>query len=255
MKLVSATLAAPALLAVALLAGCGRSAVPDTEPSASAAATSPEPSAPASVAAPIASEPAAPLLKAASYPPRDECRDLPGWSEFRSKLENAVTSRDADALAALTAPDVQLDFGGGQGPAELKRRLNGQTEFDYKLWDQIAATLRLGCGFKKGEAFLPWIYWNAPEIADPYSAMLVLGNDVSVRANANPTSRLVARLNWALVTIKEGTDPTTPVVAVNLPDGRTGYMEGAKLRSLIDYRLIAERGKQGWQIVSIIAGD
>lgn len=246
---------AAALIALGLLASCGESPTPSGGPSASSAA--PETPAPASASAEAstASEPAAPLLKAASYPPRDECAALPGWAEFRGKLEKAVATHDAEALAALSDPNVQLDFGGGQGLAELKQRLNGQSEFDYKLWDQIAALLPLGCGFKKGEAFLPWIYWNAPEIADPYSAMLVLGNDVSVRANASPTSPVVARLNWALVTIAEGTDPTESIVQVNLPDGRAGYMEGAKLRSLIDYRLIAERGKKGWRIVSIIAGD
>ena len=36
----------------------------------------------------------------------------------------------------------------------------------------------------------------------------------------------------------------------------TAFIENARLRSVIDYRLIAERGgKQGWRITALIAGD
>lgn len=252
MKLVSATLAAPALLAVTLLAGCGKSAAPDTESSASATATEPKPLASASLAAPIASEPAAPPLKAASYPPRDECMDLPGWPEFRSKLESAVATRDADALAALTDPAVKLDFGGGFGVKEMRLRLRDK---DYKLWDALAALLPLGCAAEEGGATMPWIFARAPEDVDAYSGMLALGPDVPAYTKPDAGTEPFTTLNWALVNSEQYEEPKTPFALVTLPSGKKAYIETARLRSIIDYRLLASRTKQGWRIDGLLAGD
>lgn len=243
--------AAPTLLALTLLAGCGQQTTAP-EPPASRAASDAPPAAEPSVAAPAPSQAPAPLIKAASYPPRDDCAAQPGWPAFRTRLEQAVARRDAAALAALTDPDVQLDYGGGNGIAVMKQRL---TDKDYKLWDQIAALLPLGCGFKEGQAFLPWIFWNAPDDTDPYTAMLVQGADVPAHAKASAASPVVGRLNWALVAMAEGSSPDGAFAKVNLPAGGTAFVENARLRSVIDYRLIAERGKQGWRITMLIAGD
>ena len=75
--------------------------------------------------------------------PRDECAGLPGYAEFHQRLERAITLRDADALIALTDPDVTLDFGGGSGVEELRKRLDGGA---YNSWRDLADAVRLGCG-------------------------------------------------------------------------------------------------------------
>ncbi|MFD2780913.1 hypothetical protein ACFS32_07015 [Novosphingobium pokkalii] len=131
---------APAL-ALALTA-CQREPAPQgsDSPTASAAATpepTPEPSAvepspTPTLALPVKPTPEAPMtpadtaaaLPALALPPRDDCAALPGWSAFAAKLATAVKTRDAAALAALSSPDVTLDYGGGHGPAELQKRLS-----------------------------------------------------------------------------------------------------------------------------------
>lgn len=243
-------LAASALLTLGLLAGCGTSPAPTESPEASATAQEPAP--PASTQPSTAPEPAAPLLKAASFPPRDECNGLPGWSAFRTQLEQAVTKRDADALAALTDPAIELDFGGGQGIKEMRRRLDDK---DYRLWEQIAAMLPLGCAVQDKSATLPWIYARTPETADPYTGMLVLGDAVPVYGKPDKGGPATATLNWAIVNVVDYSGPEQPLTKVTLPDGSAAFAENAKLRSLIDYRLIAERKQQGWRITALIAGD
>lgn len=239
--------AASALIALGLLAGCGKEPAPVAQPSASAAPV--EPSASASIAA---SEPAAPLLKAASYPPRDECKGLPGWADFRTKLEQAVAHRDAETLAGLIDPAIELDFGGGHGVKELRRRLDDK---DYKLWDQLTALLPLGCAADESSATMPWIFAKAPEDADPYAGMLVLGDAVPAYAKPDAASPALATLNWPVVTVVDNSGSEQPFTKVTLPDSKIAYVESTKLRSLLDYRLIASRAKQGWRITALIAGD
>jgi hypothetical protein len=232
------------MIALGLLAGCGSKAAPEPESSPDAA-----PAATGSAAAPEV-----PILAAASYPPRDDCTSLPGWNDFREKLGAAVAARDADALAALADPDVRLDFGGGAGTAELRRRLDAA---DHRLWDELAALLPLGCGPQEGGgAAMPWIYASGPEVEDPFSALLVLGPAVPAHAEGRPDSPVTARLNWAIVTTPGASGPGKAFTKVTLPDGEgTAYVASDRLRSFVDYRLLATRTVQGWRITALVAGD
>ncbi len=244
--------ASAALITLGSLAGCGKNAAPAAAPSAEASTSIPQPEASVPPPEPATSAPAAPLLKAASYPPRDECNALSGWPDFHAKLEQAVTKRDADALAALTDPAVKLDFGGGGGIKDLRARLNDK---DYKLWDVLTALLPLGCAAQDGGATMPWIFARSPEDVDAYSGMLVVGADVPAYAKPAANADLVARLNWAMVTVEDYQGPDKRFAKVTLPGGGTAYVENAKLRSIIDYRLLASRTRQGWRIEALVAGD
>ncbi|WP_285711866.1 hypothetical protein [Erythrobacter oryzae] len=239
-------LAIAALMATGFLAGCEPPSAPDAASSATPGSSE--------TVAPATPANGAPMLDAASYPPRDDCGALPGWPAFRTQLDKAVAARDADALAAITDPDVRLDFGGGAGTKELRQRL---VDPDYRLWDELAAILPLGCGPQDGGgAAMPWIFANSPADADPFNAMLVLGPAVAVRAEPDAAAPATARLNWAIVDLAQGYEgPDKPFAAVILPGGGKGYVETARLRSLVDYRLLATRTPQGWRITALIAGD
>ena len=255
----------PVAAAVALLAGCGRSEPPEAAPERAAAtpavaelaapvapieeasaSASPEPSASASPS------PTAVAVALVSYPPRDECAKLPGFAAFRDKLFAAAKARDADAFAALADPKVNLDFGGGAGTDELKKRLSDPK---VRLWDKIAALSGLGCAADGGIATLPAIFSRVPENVDPATTMLVTGSDVPLRTRPERTAEAVRTLDWALVSLAKGFDPAATYTEVTASDGSRGHALTAKLRSLLDYRLIADRQGGEWKITALIAGD
>lgn len=251
MSVLKQGLAAPALAAFGLLAGCSDSPGSDSEPSPSASSSGPV--AAARSQPPEAAASAVPVLDAPSFPPRDDCSALPGWSEFRAKLQSAVSRRDSDALAVLVDPDILLDFGGGAGVKELRQRLGNP---EYRLWDEIAALLPLGCGQQDDSAAMPWIFANSPADADPYIGMLVLGPAVPAYAKPEAGASVKAVLNWPVVTVEVYEGKNAPFTEVFLPENAgKAYVETRKLRSLIDYRVIASNTKQGWRITALIAGD
>ncbi|KAJ8137542.1 hypothetical protein OY671_009245, partial [Metschnikowia pulcherrima] len=102
------------------------SATPEPEPS-SALSPSPTPS---------------PTPKEARYAPREDCDKAPGWKAFRGRSATAVTARDAGASAASADPNIRLDYGGGSGADELKKRSADPKAGSWQESDRISP---LGC--------------------------------------------------------------------------------------------------------------
>jgi hypothetical protein len=188
--------------------------------------------------------------QAGPWHPRDECVDQPGALEFREKLAAAVLARDADAFVALSAKGIMLDFGGGAGTAELKKRLAAS---DHYLWKALQNLLPLGCAAgSNGELTMPWYFAQDIPLDDPYFGMMVKGVNVPVRDAAKPDAKIIRTISWDAVEVQS--DPGV-FAEVKTGDGKTGYIETAKLRAIIDYRLIAEKQADGWRLTALVAGD
>lgn len=192
-----------------------------------------------------------PSLAKGKWAPRDECGALEGAPQFRERLASAVKVRDADALAALAADDIKLDFGGGEGTAELRARLDAP---DYELWDELDKLMTLGCAANdEGGITIPWYFAQDLGEIDPYSAWLVTGEGVPVYA-ARDGDRRSGALSWDVVELADW-DPEQPRQRVTLAEGGTGFITTDRLRSLIDYRLLASSRNGRWRITTLIAGD
>jgi hypothetical protein len=187
------------------------------------------------------------------YAPHDTCHTVKGADDFRRQLADAVMARNADALLALTADDIKLDFGGGGGKAELKKRL---TDKHWKLWDELDQLLELGCAEnEQGGITIPWYFEQHIDKVDAYNGMLVTGENVPLLTAPDPKSKPLATISWDVVSI-QALAPDDPYQSVTTADGKTkGYIATDKLRSLLDYRLMAMQRNGKWNIVTLVAGD
>ena len=192
-----------------------------------------------------------PLAKG-KWAPQDTCANVEGADAFRTRLAAAIRARDVDAMVALAADDVKLDFGGGGGSAELRKRLDDPS---LGLWHELDALMALGCSAnEEGGITIPWFFDQDLGNADPYFAMLVTGEDVPLRERPDPASKPVATISWDLVEIAT-LDPESDWQRVELGDGKIGFIATDKLRSVIDYRLVASSRNGRWRITSFVAGD
>lgn len=200
-----------------------------------------------------ASGEAPPKLAEGPYAPRDECVGLPGAAAFRQKLAQAVEARDADALIALAAPDVKLDFGGGAGSAELRARLAGEGR---DLWAELDALLAMGCA-ADGEAMMtmPWYFAQEIDAVDPMMGMIVTGENVPLRLEPDAASDMLEPISWDVVELVDGLQPGARFQHVATTEDKRGYIATDRLRSLIDYRLLASSRNDEWSITSFVAGD
>ncbi|HTM96499.1 MAG TPA: hypothetical protein VL100_11885 [Croceibacterium sp.] len=192
-----------------------------------------------------------PALADGKYAPRDDCGAVEGADLFRQRLALAIEARDSEGVAALSADDVKLDFGDGSGRAELVTRLDNA---DGKLWGELEALLSLGCAENdQGGITLPWYFeQNIP--LDPYKAMIVTGEEVPLLLGPDPKSQQLAMIDWDAVELIDGLKTEQPYQHVKFGE-KEGYIETAKLRSVIDYRLSASSRNGRWRITSLVAGD
>lgn len=205
----------------------------------------------------VESTPAPVEQPAGPWAPRDECDDLPGAVDFLASLQAAIDTRDADALVALAADDVKLDFGGGAGKQQLRERLAAN---DGEHWDTLAELLELGCAARDETGMtLPWYF--AQEIpVDPYMGAIVTGEDVPIYSAPATDAEVEATLSWDAVERLPDETGDEDFARVGWLDPETdqrveGYIATEMLRSLLDYRLIANRRNNRWRITALIAGD
>lgn len=191
-------------------------------------------------------------MGAGRFAPRDECPQVDGASVFRSRLASAIRERDAEALTALAADDIKLDFGGEAGISELRQRL---ADPKWRLWEELEALVTLGCA-ANGQAgiTIPWIADQEMNIAQPGSAMLVTGENVPVYSAPDDTAPQIGAVSWDVVEIAT-IRPDETFQEVALPRGERGFIASDALRSLLDYRLTASSRNGKWSITSFLAGD
>jgi hypothetical protein len=229
-----------AILALVLL--CSACGSPDASPDTSTA----DRSAPAVAPAPAAAQ--------GRYAPRDECSKLPGATDFHERLVEAVQLRNTDALVALADPAIKLDFGGGGGIAELRHRLNTGHP-DHDLWTSLAQLLQLGCAKgQQGGIVMPWLFAQELGDVDPTAAMLVTGEDVPILPEPRASAKALGMISWDLVNVN-GLYPERPFQRISMPGKQDGYIATGKLRSVLDYRLLASQEGGQWRITALVAGD
>jgi hypothetical protein len=191
-------------------------------------------------------------MAAGHFAPRDTCSAVAGANEFRAELAGAIKRRDAAAFAALAADDIKLDFGGGAGREELRKRLDDKS---WELWPELDQLMELGCSAnKQGGITIPWYFDQDMGRIDAVSGWLVVGELVPVYAAPDPESEELAAISWNVVKLTT-LDPERDYQSVELADKTQGFIATDKLRSLIDYRLIASSRNGRWRVTSFVAGD
>ena len=192
--------------------------------------------------------------------PRNDCAEMPEAAGFLRTLNEAIASRDADALVALAAEDVKLDFGGAGGTAELRRRLSAE---DGALWVELDELVQLGCAENtQGGITLPW-YFEQSLPVEGTNAFVVTGVDVPLYRAPAEDAPVMTTISWQAVELAPG-EEQEGFRRVMLPQEgpepgeappTTGYVVQDKLRSLVDYRLTAASRNGRWRIISLVRGD
>jgi hypothetical protein len=212
---------------------------------------------------------------------RDEVEPGSEFDQFRQRLRQAVQARDAEFVAALIPESgVSLGFGAPRTRDELELE-----NPDALLWSILEKAMALGCDrtsadYPAPEATQVWVCHNinqlfyeqyppppsAQGVEYELSQVIVVGEDVNVRAQPTTSSPIVGILSNEVVTFDRQTweimpaeqrspdsiDGWTPVVLLN---ERSGYVFDRYVYFPLGYRVLFGQVDGQWQILHVPGGD
>ncbi|MFE4104949.1 SH3 domain-containing protein [Almyronema epifaneia] len=212
--------------------------------------------------------------------------EVPAGSEFdqfRDRLQQAIQARDEAFIRSLLPPDgLFYGFGGPMNIEDMDLNID-----DGWFWQVLEKMMALeSCepsDYPPVEAGNPvWVCPNTtqafyrqypdPETApgDEYefSTIMVMGNNVNVRAAANTNSAVVGILSNELVEFDQATasrlyqdspdsmpdelESWTPII---LPNDVRGYVYSRYAYAPLDPRGLFENVNGQWQLIRVLAGD
>jgi hypothetical protein len=198
----------------------------------------------------------------------DDAVGDPDLHVWRTRFLEALTQRDTAALFAALNPRILNSFGGDGGIQEFKTQWQLTTAPERsEVWELLIGLLRQGGRFVQGGIFAAPFYTLAPVTPrlspelDGFETLVVIGEDVPVRATPSLDGPVLATLTQAVVQIDRQRDAVrdtagriwAPVVLIHAQ--APGWIEQSMVRSPIGYRLGIGRSGDAWEIRSLVAGD
>jgi hypothetical protein len=198
--------------------------------------------------------------------PVDEASKDPSFKAFRDALIEAVNQKDTQAILNSVAPDIQNDFGGGNGIENFKSTWRLGRASESKLWAELGTILSMGGSFiaadGKKQFWAPYVYSAWPENFDcgeDSQCYAVIGENVNVRREPSSSAAIAASLSYDIVKVKIE-DPAASKAPegwtrVTIPGGGTGYVATRYIRSPSNYRAGFSKVKGKWLMIAFLGGD
>ncbi len=206
------------------------------------------------------------LSHSRKLPPVDEAAKDPSFKAFRDSLIDAVKRKDTQFILSVIAPDIQNDFGGGNGVENFKATWKLARVSESRLWVELDTILSMGGSFRVEEGkksfWAPYVYSAWPDDFDcgeDAQCFAVTADHVNVRREPTSTAPIIASLSYDIVKSRTE-DPAkanTPDgwTRIALPGGSTGYVATKFIRSPGDYRAGFAKVKGKWLMTALVAGD
>ena len=188
-------------------------------------------------------------------PPVDECSSEPGFSTFRQHLNDVVARKDREALLAMLAPNVAVNFGGSEGPKAFAEAWGLDRAGESEIWPLLRKILGLGCAVSEEGFAIPSLtmQFEPEEDEDLFDKFVVISPAATLRSGPEPGSRPIGKLAWDVV--KAVDQSRGAQTKVRLQDGREGWLSSAELYNPAYYRMFLRKRDGKWVIAAFIAGD
>lgn len=187
--------------------------------------------------------------------PVDEAASRPDFFAFRARLLTAIARHDAARVRAIVDPDIKNGFGGEEGSRSFEEMWRPDAP-DSRLWEELGRTLALGGTFEGPDTFeAPYVFSRWPQQYDAFEHVAVIGSDVRVRAAARSDAEVLTTLSFSILRVARPETGSGAWTAIQLPDGRAGYVAAECVRSPVAYRAIFTRAGSGWRLAMFLQGD
>lgn len=197
------------------------------------------------------------------FAPIDEGARDSNWLTYKSRLLDALESRDRQAL--LAAIDAEIDNGPDEkrGIAEFRRRWDFDDD-KSRVWDELRKAVLLGGAYLKDEKgqlrfCAPYVAAKWPTTIDPFRYGAIVSRDVLVKSEPSSDARTLGTLTHDVVAVEdwEVADKTAGFpqkwTKIRMRNA-SGFIPEEQIRSPIEH-VACFSGRGGpWRLISFTAG-
>jgi hypothetical protein len=183
------------------------------------------------------------------------------FNAFRTPLLEALNRRDTTYLYSILAPEIRNSFGGDDALEGFKRIWNPGAP-DSRVWTALTRVLQMGGKLTDSTYTAPYVFATWPDSIDAFSYVAVTNNAAPVRATPSDTSAVAGTASYSILKLSDWKNPGDSGVAtdstwalVQLPDGRSMWLEGSEVYSPVGWRAIFMKRNGAWQLLTFVAGD
>jgi hypothetical protein len=183
-------------------------------------------------------------------PPIDSCARDPSFVAFRTSLNAAIARHDAAFIRSILIADAFSEAGMDTGRAGFIRFWDLDHPARSRLWNELAAALRLGCARdRSGLAWVPSLSLDedAPDDATHGGFALALPGAI-VRSAPSNRGRFVAALRWDVISVVVHDPGQGPWAHVMFGANRGGYVRRNRIRLFTANHAIFQRVRGRWQL-------
>lgn len=168
---------------------------------------------------------------------------------FIQTLLNALKTHDVATLVSHSIKNIELDFGGGTGPALFEQKL---ALVEYRT--ELIRALSLGGSSQGRNHCTPAIWCNSPA-SDfrPGEAALLLHKNVACYEKPDETTQMAMRLSNAIVPLEKRNEPKG--WAIYSQQGKRCFVKENKLYDLWGTRILLAFEDSKWWITAVLIGD
>lgn len=194
--------------------------------------------------------------------PVDQGAEDASFVAFRSRLLAAAAARDTAAVLSAFAPEATISFGAdASGPAGVREVwFNTSYPRDTDLWTALVRTISMGSTAQSGMITAPYLFLGFPEDLDPFSHVVVVGEEVRIRNAPTTAGGVLTSLTHTIIpTAYDGAEPTKADgytwIPVRLANGERGWVASVFVWSPVGLRAGFEKRGSTWKILYFVEGD
>jgi hypothetical protein len=192
--------------------------------------------------------------------PWDEGPQDPSFLKFRNQLKDVIARKDAAALIKLLAPEIKLDFGGGNGIAAFQKQWS-PSDPKSELWSALSLVVDQGGNFDSKTVFsAPYTFSAFPSDLDGADKAVVTSPGAAMRVVAKSNAPVLRQLDHDILTVNGTLKPQHEAGADDWAEatdgkGTHGFVLARDVRSPLDYRALFEKRKGKWLLTAFVASD
>jgi hypothetical protein len=189
------------------------------------------------------------------FPPVDEATSQSDFFAFRSQLQMALLSCDANALLACVHPDIKNSYGPDDGIDQF-RAIWLPFSRSSRIWEELGSVLALGGTFGPKSMFIaPYVFSRWPFDVDPRQHTAIVGKTAVARVLPLADFPALATCGLSIVPLASGGDDVWSWTPILTPEGRTAYVDKRLVRSPLDFRAVFEKRQDRWWLTAFFSAS